>query len=121
MSYEKIVNRVTEKIYELEPSLLERFGEKGKEKCREDNHHHMKHLETAYELDQPAFFIDYAVWLEGILTKHGMKSQHLIDNFEIIQAVLAESKESDEKAGKFHLYLAEAITVLKGEHLKGGA
>ncbi|MCM3391058.1 hypothetical protein [Cytobacillus oceanisediminis] len=55
MSFEKIVNHVTEKIYEREPFLLERFGEQGKEKCREDNHHHMKHLETAYELNQSAF------------------------------------------------------------------
>ncbi|EWG12993.1 hypothetical protein [Cytobacillus firmus] len=121
MNYEKIVNGVTEKIYEREPSLLQRFGVQGKEKCREDNHHHMKHLETAYELDQSAFFTDYAVWLDGILKKHGMESRHLIDNFEIIQAVLAEEKESAEKAERFHLYLAEAISVLKGEPAKGGA
>ncbi|PAE24939.1 MULTISPECIES: hypothetical protein [Bacillaceae] len=120
MNHDKIVNSVTEKIYEREPSLLERFGEQGKEKCREDNHHHMKHLVTAYELDKSAFFTDYAVWLEGILTKHGMKTQHLIDNFEIIQAVLAEDKDSAEKTEKFQLYLGEAIAVLKGEPLKGG-
>lgn len=121
MNFEKIVNRVTEEIYEREPFLLERFGEQGKEKCREDNHHHMKHLETAYELNQSAFFTDYAVWLDGILKKHGMNTRHLIDNFEIIQAVLAEDKDSPEKAERFHLYLAEAIAVLKGEPAKGGA
>lgn len=31
MNFEKIVNHVTEKIYEREPFLLERFGEQGKE------------------------------------------------------------------------------------------
>ncbi|MBG9444390.1 hypothetical protein ABE67_08705 [Cytobacillus firmus] len=121
MNHDRVVNSVTEKIYEREPSLLERFGEQGKEKCREDNHHHMKHLETAYELDQSSFFNDYAVWLNGILTRHGMKTRHLIDNFEIIQAVLAEEKGSAEKAERFHLYLAEAIAVLKGEPAEGGA
>ncbi|MDM5227115.1 hypothetical protein QUF73_12950 [Cytobacillus sp. NJ13] len=120
MNFEKVVHRVTEAIYEREPSLLDRFGEQGKEKCREDNHHHMKHLETAYELNQSAFFTDYAVWLDGILNKHGMKTRHLIGNFEIIQAVLAEDKDSPEKAERFHLYLAEAIAVLKGELAKGG-
>ncbi|RBP92991.1 hypothetical protein DFO70_106121 [Cytobacillus firmus] len=120
MNFEKIVNRVTEVIYEREPFLLERFGEQGKEKCREDNHHHMKHLETAYELNQSAFFTDYAVWLAGILNKHGMKTQHLIDNFEIIQAVLADDTDTAEKTEKFNLYLAESIAVLKGEPVKGG-
>nr|WP_251025901.1 hypothetical protein [Bacillus sp. ISL-47] len=107
-------------IYEREPSLLERFGEKGKEKCGEDNHHHMKHLQSAFELNQSAFFTDYAVWLDGILTKHGMKTQHLIDNFELIQTVLREERGEDEQqADMFTLYLSEAIAVLKGEREKG--
>ncbi|MCM3391057.1 hypothetical protein [Cytobacillus oceanisediminis] len=49
-----------------------------------------------------------------------MNTRHLIDNFEIIQAVLAEDNDSPEKAERFHLYLAEAIAVLKGEPVKGG-
>ncbi len=49
-----------------------------------------------------------------------MKTRHLIDNFEIIQAVLAEEKGSAERAERFHLYLAEAIAVLKGEPAEGG-
>jgi hypothetical protein len=118
VNFDGIVNQVSEMIYEREPSLLERFGEKGKEKCREDNHHHMKHLQSAYELKQ--FFKDYAVWLEGILTKHGMKTQHLIDNFKLIQTVLREEKgEHEQQAEAFTLYLSEAIAVLKGEPVKG--
>jgi hypothetical protein len=120
VNFDGIVNQVSEMIYEREPSLLERFGEKGKEKCREDNHHHMKHLQSAYELKQSVFFKDYALWLEGILTKHGMKTQHLIDNFKLIQTVLREEKgEHEQQAEAFTLYLSEAIAVLKGEPVKG--
>lgn len=120
MNFDRIVNKVTEMIYEREPSLLERFGEKGKEKCREDNHHHMKHLQSAYELNQAAFFTDYAFWLNGILTKHGMKTQHLIDNFELIHTVLrVEKGEDEQQAEAFTLYLSAAIAVLKGEPVKG--
>ncbi|KKI88908.1 hypothetical protein WQ54_28720 [Bacillus sp. SA1-12] len=119
MNFEEIVIKVTEEIYERNPSLLERFGVKGKEKCLEDNYHHMKHLQTAYELNQSSFFIDYAVWLDGILTKHGMKTQHLIDNFDIIRIVLAKDKGIAEQEERFNVYLADAIAVLKGEPVNG--
>ncbi|SEJ79786.1 hypothetical protein SAMN04488127_2836 [Bhargavaea ginsengi] len=111
MNTDEIVNQVTEKIYELEPALLERFGEQGKAKCREDNHHHMKHLQTAYALNEAKVFTDYAVWLNGILTRHGMKTKHLIDNYQIIRSLLAEDKS--EQAESYYRYLSEAITTLE--------
>ncbi|WP_424237884.1 hypothetical protein [Bhargavaea ginsengi] len=114
MNVNEIVDQVTEKIYELEPALLERFGEQGKAKCREDNHHHMKHLQTAYELNETKVFTDYAVWLNGILTSHGMKTKHLTDNFEIIRSLLVE--DSSEQAECYRLSLSKAIETL-GENV----
>ncbi|KZE36399.1 hypothetical protein AV656_14750 [Bhargavaea cecembensis] len=111
MNVDEIVNQVTEKIYELEPALLERFGDQGKAKCREDNHHHMKHLQTAYELNETKIFTDYAVWLNGILTRHGMNTKHLIDNFEIIRSLLTEDKS--EQAESYRQALSKAIETLK--------
>ena len=113
MNVDEIVNQVTEKIYELEPGLLERFGEQGKAKCREDNHHHMRHLQTAFDLNETKVFTDYAVWLNGILTRHGMKTQHLIDNFEIIRSRLEE--ETGGPAESYRRYLDMAISALKEE------
>lgn len=111
MNVDEIVNQVTDRIYELEPALLERFGEQGKAKCREDNHHHMKHLQTAYELNETKVFTDYAVWLNGILTRHGMNAQHLIDNFDIIRSLLAE--DQSEQAASYRQALSKAIETLK--------
>jgi hypothetical protein len=48
VNVDEIVNQVTERIYELEPTLLERFGDKGKAKCREDNHHSLKEELSTY-------------------------------------------------------------------------
>lgn len=118
MNIEELADRATKKIYEAEPSLLIRFGERGKEKCLEDNHHHLKQLQTAYELNESSFFIEYALWLNGILTRHGMKTKHLIDNFEIIRELLATGRETEQTSRMDH-YLTRAITVLKGESAKG--
>lgn len=122
INQELIVNQVTAMIYEKEPSLLERFGEKGKEKCREDNHHHMKQLHAAYELDQADFFIDYALWLDAILRKHGMTTQHLIDNFSIIKTILHEAQFAKQEVTESYItYLDQAMEALTNQDLKGEA
>jgi hypothetical protein len=114
-----MVERVTEKIYENDPTLMERYGDKGKTKCIEDNHHHFKHLETASELDNAEFFTDYALWLDGILQKFGISTEHLMDNFSIIIDILNEYKnETNPKVEIYIDYLNRANDIL-GEKAKG--
>lgn len=108
-----MVERVTEKIYENDPSLMDRYGEKGRGKCIEDNHHHFKHLETAYELDNEEFFTDYALWLDGILQKFGMTTELLMDNFSIIIDVLKEQEVKDNPRVAVYIdYLNKANNIL---------
>ncbi|OOE07023.1 hypothetical protein [Fictibacillus arsenicus] len=108
-----MVERVTEKIYENDPSLLDRYGEKGRTKCIDDNHHHFKHLETAYELDNEEFFTDYALWLDGILQKFGMTTELLMDNFLLIVDVLNEQDVKDTPRIEAYIdYLNKANSIL---------
>ncbi|MBD8070158.1 hypothetical protein [Bacillus sp. PS06] len=82
---EAIIEEVVKDIYLTYPELLDRFGEIGKVKCKEDNGHHFKNLETAYVLKDPKIFVDYAHWLNHLLTSRGMKTEHITDNFERIR------------------------------------
>jgi hypothetical protein len=108
-----MVERVTEKIYENDPLLMDRYGDKGRAKCIEDNHHHFKHLETAYELDNEEFFMDYALWLDGILTKFGMSTELLMDNFSLIIDVLNEQDVKDTpRIEAYNYYLNKAYNIL---------
>ncbi|WP_226537523.1 hypothetical protein [Fictibacillus halophilus] len=108
-----MVERVTEKIYENDPSLMDRYGEKGRTKCIEDNHHHFKHLETAYELNNEDFFTDYALWLDGILQKFGMTTELLMDNFSLIVDVLNEQDVKDTSRIEAYIdYLNKANSIL---------
>ncbi|UOE93170.1 hypothetical protein [Alkalihalobacillus sp. LMS39] len=111
--YHRLIDEVVLRMYEAFPELHQ-FGEKGKQKCREDNEHHFHHLETAYQLDSEKIFVDYAEWLNGILLRHGMKTNHLIDNFERI-AVAITGNIVKEKEEKFQLYIHQAIQVLRME------
>ncbi|MCM3784974.1 hypothetical protein M3231_18550 [Neobacillus mesonae] len=94
--YERLIEEVTARIYYNAPELIDRYGEVGRQKCREDNLHHMKHLHTAYMLKNPKVFVDYAVWLNGILLTHGMDTRHLIENFRYISESLHLLEEQEE-------------------------
>ncbi|MDR7074902.1 hypothetical protein [Fictibacillus barbaricus] len=119
LNINEMVEKVTEKIYEKDPSLDERYGDKGRTKCIEDNHHHFKHLETAYELDNAAFFTDYALWLDGILQKFGMSTELLCDNFHFIIEVLKEEKVENPRVEVYIDYLNQAINILSKKAATG--
>ncbi|MGN1402163.1 MAG: hypothetical protein ACI4XL_11755 [Bacillus sp. (in: firmicutes)] len=111
--YFELVEAVTEKMYQDDPSLMERYGERGKDKCREDNHHHLNHLQTAYELQDIKIFTDYAIWLDGILQKFGMDTYLLIGNFRMLHSLIDRYGNMDtNKRNTFKTYLNKGI-----EHL----
>jgi hypothetical protein len=91
---DSIIEEVTDGIYRDYPILLEKFGERGRQKCKEDNEHHIKYLQTAASMDEEKYFIDYAHWLNGILTSRGMKTEHLIDNFQRLISAFENTKLS---------------------------
>jgi hypothetical protein len=107
-----IIEEVTEGIYNDFPFLLEKYGERGRQKCREDNGHHIKYLQTAADMDDDKYFIDYAHWLNGILTSRGMKTEHLVDNFMRLKR--AFEKIDEELNGVFINMLESAINSLRG-------
>ena len=109
-----IIEEVTEGIYREYPVLLEKYGERGRQKCKEDNEHHIKYLQTAASMDEEKYFIDYAHWLNGILTSRGMKTEHLIDNFQRLIRAFEKSKD-DKHVRVFIQMLESAIDSLSGE------
>lgn len=94
---EQVIEQVVVGIYKAYPEILERFGEAGRMRCLEDNHHHFDHLETATKLDDPTVFTNYAVWLTNLLTQRGMNKQHVIDNFQRIHNALNEANDPDSR------------------------
>jgi hypothetical protein len=107
----EILDGLVEKIYENYPELLEKYGEAGKVKCREDVQHHFRNLDVAFQLNHSKIFIDYSIWLNNVLTSRGMKTEHIIDNFQKMQEVLHEP-EFAGKAEFYHICLSEAIQAL---------
>ncbi|MBT2638219.1 MULTISPECIES: hypothetical protein [unclassified Bacillus (in: firmicutes)] len=117
MNYDLIIEEVTDGIYRDYPILFEKYGERGRQKCKEDNEHHIKYLQTAASMDEEKYFTDYAHWLNGILTSRGMKTEHLIDNFQ--RLISAFEKSNDDKHRRVFIHMLEsAIDSLSSDASK---
>lgn len=108
---EKVIDEVVIEIYEAYPEILARFGEAGKARCYEDNHHHFDHLDTAAKLGQPEVFSNYAIWLTNLLTARGMNKHHVIDNFQRIHDRLEAS--DDPQASTYQNILLQGIQAIQ--------
>jgi hypothetical protein len=105
--YEPVINRSVKEIYVKYPELDEKFGERGRQKCHEDNVYHFQYLETSAGLGSSKVFTDYALWLNSVLVSRGMSTDHLIDNFRsIITALEASPEVKNGETFSDHLYQA---------------
>lgn len=111
---DSLVHKVVEEIYDEYPYLLEKFGENGVERTEEDNHHHLDHLQAAYEMHSVYFFIDYTEWLNNVLTSRGVGTFLIEDNYMRLIRLLdqAEGGNYQEKTAYIE-YLQEARQHLR--------
>ncbi|MBA2175714.1 hypothetical protein H0266_12505 [Halobacillus locisalis] len=109
-----LVYQVAEEIYAHYPHLWERFGQNGRDRTEEDNHHHLDHLSAAYEMDSVDFFIDYTTWLNNVLTSRGVGTFLIVDNFERLARLINDMECEDEKEQQsFIEYLQKALQHLE--------
>ncbi|MFD1020456.1 hypothetical protein [Thalassobacillus hwangdonensis] len=109
----RLVSLIVEDIYRAYPDLVERFGENGRERTYEDNYHHLDHLETAFQMDNVTFFLDYTMWLNNVLTSRGVGTELIIDNYQRLIQILDDCEMEEEAEKQAYIeYLKQGITVL---------
>jgi hypothetical protein len=69
---ETIARAVTVTLYDEHPELIERHGERGRQKTLQDMHHNIDHLVPAVDLELPSMFADYVRWLDDMLRSRGV-------------------------------------------------
>ncbi|WP_433742414.1 hypothetical protein [Falsibacillus pallidus] len=112
--YESVIEQAIELIYKKYPSLDERYGEAGRQKCYDDNVHHLNYLDSAYSIRDEKVFKDYALWLNSVLVSRGMKSDHLIDNFVFLKQSFSDVTTMDSERKKGYVqYLTSAVKSIQ--------
>ena len=93
-----LVERALQARY-TNPFWEERFGERGRQFARADNHHHLSYLTLALRVGTPEPLARYARWLQEVLTTRGMCTRHLSENFaRLADAISAERFEGGHDA-----------------------
>ena len=91
---ETLARSITARLYEEKPQLLEKYGERGREKCLEDMHYNLEHLAPAVELGDPGMFASYVRWLDSLLRARNVDTAELVRCLELTETVIGEAMSS---------------------------
>lgn len=80
--------RVVGDMYASNPFWDARFGARGRTFAEEDAGRHVEHLVVALHAENPAVFVEFARWLQRVLTTRGMCTRHVAENFARLAAAL---------------------------------
>jgi len=79
----ELSQRVLDRLYG-NPFWMERYGERGRRFADEDSLYHIQYLDQALAAGEARVFERYAAWLRSILVSRGMCSEHLAENFRLL-------------------------------------
>jgi hypothetical protein len=82
---ETLARSVTAALYLEFPDLIRKHGERGRAKCLQDMHYNIEHLIPAVDLQQPAMFSQYVLWLDGMLRARGVATRDVRRCLELLR------------------------------------
>ncbi|HEX2209413.1 MAG TPA: hypothetical protein VHG93_17175 [Longimicrobium sp.] len=93
---ETIARSVTGLLYAEMPWLVDKYGERGRLKCLQDMRYSLEHLAPAVELGEPAMFVRYAQWADGVLRARHVPTGELARSFELMASDVAARLPREE-------------------------
>ncbi|MBW3570248.1 MAG: hypothetical protein KY467_04005 [Gemmatimonadetes bacterium] len=109
---EAVARSVTGLLYAEMPWLVERYGERGRLKCLQDLGYHVEYLAPAVELDDPAMFVRYTLWADGLLRSRGVPTGELARCLELMASEVAARLPGDQAAA-VSACLEAGVTALR--------
>jgi hypothetical protein len=109
---ETIARSVTGLLYAEMPWLVDKYGERGRLKCLQDMRHNLEYLAPAVELDDPAMFVRYAAWVDGVLRARGVPTGELARSFQLMASDVA-ARLPYEEARAVSACLEAGVTALR--------
>jgi hypothetical protein len=95
---EALALEVTTALYGESPELLERHGERGREKCHQDMRYNIDHLIPAVDLGDGAMFARYVEWLDGLLRARNVATRDVVRCLELLRDRCARRFPAAESA-----------------------
>lgn len=80
-----IARAVTETLYRERPYLLDKHGERGREKTLQDMRYNIEHLMPAVELGDAPMFARYIEWLDEMLRSRSVETKEVVRCLELLR------------------------------------
>ena len=109
---EAMARAVTERLYAERPELIDRHGERGREKTLQDMRYNIEHLSPAVDLEDAAMFATYVRWLNSVLASRGVASTHVTRCLELL-AEEARPRLDDAEAGLVAAIIDAGLAVVE--------
>jgi methanogenic corrinoid protein MtbC1 len=95
---DRLAEAITDEHFLRVPGLATRYGEVGRARCTEDACSHLDHLRAAVVYGSPELFVDYVIWVRGLLAARGVPDADLLMNVDVIRTVLGADASMPGKA-----------------------
>lgn len=112
-----LAQTMTDLHFQSHPKLVEKYGEKGKEKCYQDAIYHINYLSQAIRIDSQKIFNSYLDWTRTMLKERGMGENDLMDNMRFLKKAIHQNISGDD-ASELVAYIDRGLASLRDKEVK---
>jgi len=107
---------VTDRFYETHGSVYERFGQRGKQACREDLAFHLEFLRPVLEFGLLRPMVDYLHWLSSVLAARSIPAEHLAQSLRWLAEFFMDRMDVEDGAVVGAALNAARVGFLEAKH-----
>ncbi|QHL86087.1 cobalamin-binding protein [Nibribacter ruber] len=111
----ELVEQTLALVYAQNPDMEARYGEYGKEKCRQDTHYHFSYLIESVGSGSSALFNDYVLWAQQVLETRHLPVKDLHAHLGALKDVVTQNLPIDHYVLVAN-HLNSALHVLEERH-----
>lgn len=92
--------------YALRPYLLDRYGEEGKTRYRQDILYGVAALSAAVDADDSGMFLRYVAWLKIVLVRRGVAAADIAESLRCMGSAMMDDAAGDQSVAASYLHAA---------------
>jgi methanogenic corrinoid protein MtbC1 len=92
--------------YARRPYLLDRYGEDGKTRYRQDILYDVAALSAAVDADDAGMFLRYVAWLKIVLVRHGIAYDDIAESLRCMGSAMMDDAANDHSIAASYLHAA---------------
>jgi MerR family transcriptional regulator, light-induced transcriptional regulator len=102
----RIAEATLERDYARRPYLLDRYGEYGRNRYREDILYNVEALSASVDADDPGMFLRYVAWLKIVLVSRGVAADDIAESLSCMISALSDGEAGEHVAAVSNLQAA---------------